>query len=124
MLCLTLPVIQRNLRMVEINKYYYYYYYYYKFIFNFFNLLTVTEKKYIITGSRKRAKPLTDENTATPLTPITINVTVPSFFFFFLISTQTIYLNSGKYRCGIKFYGNGNNVRCIPNKNTRRVKCP
>ena len=28
-LCLTLPVIQRNLRMVEINKYYYYYYYYY-----------------------------------------------------------------------------------------------
>ena len=28
MLCLTLPVIQRNLRMVEINKYYYYYYYY------------------------------------------------------------------------------------------------
>ena len=26
-LCLTLPVIQRNLRMVEINKYYYYYYY-------------------------------------------------------------------------------------------------
>ena len=27
MLCLTLPVIQRNLRMVEINKYYYYYYY-------------------------------------------------------------------------------------------------
>ena len=27
-LCLTLPVIQRNLRMVEINKYYYYYYYY------------------------------------------------------------------------------------------------
>ena len=54
-----------------------------KFIFNFFNLLTVTEKKYIITGSRKRAKPLTDENTATPLTPITINVTVPSFFFSF-----------------------------------------
>ena len=29
-LCLTLPVIQRNLRMVEINKYYYYYYYYFK----------------------------------------------------------------------------------------------
>ena len=27
-LCLTLPVIQRNLRMVEINKYYYYYYYF------------------------------------------------------------------------------------------------
>ena len=31
-----------------------------KFIFNFFNFLTVTEKKYIITGSRKRAKTLTD----------------------------------------------------------------
>ena len=31
-LCLTLPVIQRNLRMVEINKYYYYYYYYYYYL--------------------------------------------------------------------------------------------
>ena len=36
MLCLTLPVIQRNLRMVEINKYYYYYYYYNQTIWHIF----------------------------------------------------------------------------------------
>ena len=46
MLYLTLPVIQRNLRKVEINKCYYYYYYYLSYFFNDLFLVVILPSNY------------------------------------------------------------------------------